>query len=349
VARAFAAPDPGLRDGFERVFTPFRGGLRSTAICLAKGKQMATNPSTISGLRRRGLLASCAFAALLELGCAPVAWADARLVQVEVVDRDEGVPLRFWRDHGRLVVAGRPGARYSVRLVNATGQRVLAVVAIDGVNVVSGETAGVGQRGYVLEPWQRTEITGWRKSDSEVAAFEFTALSDSYAARTGRPRDVGVIGVAVFREAPQVEVSEARSLPSPMQPPAAPRAENAARAAAGVAPPAPAAAATAEPGSAHDAAADAARAKASPEARDMATQPAERLGTGHGAREVSVARVTTFERATSQPEQRVEIRYDSYENLVAAGIVPPPRLASTPPHAFPADPPRGYVPDPPQR
>jgi hypothetical protein len=34
----------------------------------------------------------------------------------------------------------------------------------------------------------------------QVAAFYFTALPDSYAARTGRPDNVGVIGVALFRE-----------------------------------------------------------------------------------------------------------------------------------------------------
>jgi hypothetical protein len=304
-----------------------------------------TSPGTRLG--RRGLLAGCALAALLNLGCAPAAWADARLVQVDVIDRDEGVPLRVWRDHGRPVVAGRPGARYSVRLVNTTGQRVLAVVAIDGVNVVSGETAGTGQRGYVLEPWQRTEITGWRKSDEEVAAFEFTALSDSYAARTGRPRDVGVIGVAVFREAPRVEVSEARPLPMPpMRPLPAPRAESLAKSATGGT---AAAAASAEPGEARDAAADRPRPAAPPDALAMAPQPTERLGTGHGEREASRSYVTTFERATAQPEQRVEIRYDSDENLAAAGIIPPPRTAWTAPHAFPADPPRGYVPDPPVR
>ena len=297
---------------------------------------LAPNP------RRRGLLATCALAALLNLGCAPGAWADARLVQVDVVDRDGGGPLHVWRDHGRPVVAGRPGARYSVRLVNTTGQRVLAVVAIDGVNVISGETASASQRGYVLEPWQRTEITGWRKSDDEVAAFEFTALSDSYAARTGRPRDVGVIGVAVFREAPRLEVSEPRPMPPLPMPRLEGRADAAAKAAAGAT-----ASAAAEPGQARDAAAaDAARA-AAPEARIVAPQPTERLGTGHGERETSVARVTTFDRATVQPEQRVEIRYDSVENLVAAGIIPPPRTAWNPPQAFPADPPRHYVPDPP--
>ena len=302
------------------------------------------NTTLASHPRRRGLLATCALAALLNLGCAPAAWADARLVQVDVVDRDGGGTLHVWRDHGRPVVAGRPGARYSVRLVNTTGQRVLAVVAIDGVNVISGETASASQRGYVLEPWQRTEITGWRKSDDEVAAFEFTALSDSYAARTGRPRDVGVIGVAVFREAPRLEVSDPRPLPMPPRPLPMPRldgrAEGAAKAATG-------ATAAAEPGQARDAAAaDLARA-AAPESRVVAPQPTERLGTGHGERETSVARVTTFDRATVQPEQRVEIRYDSVENLAAAGIIPPPRTAWNPPRPFPADPPRNYVPDPP--
>src|SRR3954471_16044683 len=108
------------------------------------------NPTPHSHPRRRGVLAIGALAALLNLGCAPMARADVRLVQVDVIDRDDGSPLRLWRDHGHPVVAGRPGARYAVRLVNNTGARVLAVVAIDGVNVISGETAGTGQRGYVL-------------------------------------------------------------------------------------------------------------------------------------------------------------------------------------------------------
>jgi len=306
------------------------------------------NPTLATAPRRR-LLATCGLAVLLNLGCAGAARADARLVQVDVIDRDDGRPLHVWRDHGRPVVAGRPGARYSLRLVNTTGARVLAVVAIDGVNVISGETASTGQGGYVLEPWQRAEITGWRKSDSEVAAFEFTALPDSYAARTGRPQDVGVIGVAVFREAPQVEVSGLRPVRPPWRPLPVPRIEERTEEAAKAATGAPAAAAAAGPGEARDAvAADRARAPASPESRMAAPQPAERLGTGHGERETSVARRTTFERATPQPEQRVEIRYDSVDNLAAAGIIPPPRTAWTPPpHAFPGDPPRQYVPDPP--
>ena len=303
------------------------------------------NPTTALP-RRLGLLATGALAALLNLAGATAALADARLVTVDVLDRDNGQALHVWRDHGRPVVAGRPGARYAVRLVNNSGERVLAVVAIDGVNVVSGETASVGQRGYVLEPWQRTEITGWRKSDDEVAAFEFTALANSYAARTGRPQDVGVIGVAVFREAPLMEVTR----PAPVAPPSPPwpsprmdsqpqsKAAPAAGAGTLAAPPVQEARRSREPGA---------------ETADAIAVPSrnapERLGTGHGARESSTVRIVTFQRATTQPEQRVEIRYDSLDNLVAAGIVPPPRFATTAPHSFPADPPRDYVPDPPQR
>ena len=287
------------------------------------------NPTLSLAPRRRGLLATAALAAVLNLAGVACAHADARLVQVDVVDRDNGETLHVWRDHGRPVVAGRPGARYAVRLVNTSSQRVLAVVAIDGINVISGETAGVGQRGYVLEPWQRAEITGWRKSDSEVAAFEFTALSDSYAARTGRPDDVGVIGVAVFREAPQVALAES----PPLMP--RPRLDGMAKAA----PPAEAS---------RDSAGAAVR-SAAPEVRAAAPQPSERLGTGHGERETSVARTTTFERASAQPAQTVAIRYDSLDNLVAAGIVPPPHVAWTGPRPFPADPSPGFVPDPPRR
>ena len=295
------------------------------------------NPTLPSPFRRRGLLAAFALAPLLNLAGTPAAHADSRLLQVDIVDRDRdgGATLHVWRDHGRPVVAGRPGARYAVRLVNLSGERVLAVVAIDGVNVVSGETAAVGQRGYVLEPWQRTEIIGWRKSEDEVAGFEFTALADSYAARTGRPQDVGVIGVAVFREAPALEVSRVRP---------APRAEDAAKSAAG-----PSAAQPAPESSRADTLAAAAGADRKAESRSQEPVARERLGTGHGERETSVARVTTFERASARPDQRLEIRYDSLENLVAAGIVPPPRVATTLPRAFPADPPRGYVPDPPTR
>jgi hypothetical protein len=135
---------------------------------------------------------------MLAGGCA---YATANTADVSIVDRAtrQSIPTH-WHD-GRTYVVGRPGAEYEVVVSNRTADDVLAVVSVDGVNVVSGETASVQQGGYVLGPWQSTTVRGWRKSLEETASFYFTSLADSYAGRTRRPGNVGVIGVAVFRRA----------------------------------------------------------------------------------------------------------------------------------------------------
>jgi hypothetical protein len=134
------------------------------------------------------------------------------LMQIAIVDRTSGAELPIYRHRGEYWVAGRPGARYAIRARNAMGERIMAVMSVDGVNVVSGETAGIGQTGYVFGARENSDITGWRKSDSQIAAFEFASAGNSYASRTGRPDDVGVIGVALFRE----------NVPMPPSPPPPP-------------------------------------------------------------------------------------------------------------------------------
>ncbi|MGN6512548.1 MAG: hypothetical protein ACTHKZ_03115 [Lysobacteraceae bacterium] len=161
--------------------------------------------------RHRLLLAA---ALLATTACAPLA--AQPLVRMTVVDRDTGQALPAYAHRGERWIAGAPGHRYGVRLANTTGERVLVVLSVDGVNAVSGETASPAQAGYVLAPGESAEIDGWRKSLADVAAFVFTDLAGSYAARTGRPDDVGVIGIAVFREARPVALEEA-----PPAPPAA--------------------------------------------------------------------------------------------------------------------------------
>ena len=121
-------------------------------------------------------------------------------VRVSVIDRDQDQQLPHYLHRGQQWVAGTPGNHYSVRLENRSGQRVLVVLSVDGVNAITGQTASPDQSGYVLEPWQSSEISGWRKSNEEVAQFVFTRHGDSYASRTGRPANVGVIGIAVFNE-----------------------------------------------------------------------------------------------------------------------------------------------------
>jgi len=134
--------------------------------------------------------------ALVTSACAH---AHGGLVDLSVYDRTEGRRLQVYWHEGRAYVAGRPGNEYQVTLRSRQSQDVLAVVSVDGVNVITGQTADPSQSGYVLSPRGGLDILGWRKSLSQTAAFYFTALPDSYAARTGRPDNVGVIGVALFR------------------------------------------------------------------------------------------------------------------------------------------------------
>ena len=265
-----------------------------------------------------------AMAAALALAASAVASATGSLARVTVVDRDHGVTLRTYYARGEYWVAGDPGARYAIEIRNCAGGRLLAVTSVDGVNVLSGDTAGWDQAGYVFDPGERYEITGWRKSNSEVADFTFTGASDSYAARTGRGANVGVIGIALFREQPRVEYSPARIAPPPAEPAPAPWAAESSR----------------------SLAADA-TAKAGSPALQSAPAPAARLGTGHGEREYSYVVDTEFHRAQPQPNEIIRIRYDSFDNLVAMGIVRGPRPVPQTPDPFPGSERRHFVPDPP--
>ena len=257
----------------------------------------------------------------------------SRLIDVSIVNRTTGEQLTPYRQHGRLYVAGTPGDPYQIELRSRGGERLLTVLSVDGVNVLTGETATPRQSGYVLDGWQSHAISGWRKNMDDVAQFVFTALPDSYAARTGRPGNVGVIGVAVFRE---------RAVPIAYAPPvSANRAEsgqdaadsNAARLRRSV--PAPAEkAATDDLG---ESAAAAARGALTEQRREE-----KKLGTGHGEREYAPTRYTQFVRAGDAPDEIITLYYDSRANLIARGIIPSPRLAE--PLPFPGG--AGFVPDP---
>ncbi len=261
------------------------------------------------------------------------AQAIGRLANIEIQDRNEQRSLPIYWHGGRAYIVGRPGNEYQVVLRNQTDADVLAVVSVDGVNVISGETASPKQSGYVIDYGQRMEIAGWRKSMDRTAAFYFTSLGDSYAARTGRPDNVGVIGVALYRrKADAVSITpyspsyrEGRSDVEdkdyrsgvPNNAPAAPATEGYLN---------------------QDRAESAARPSLVPQAK--AESP---LGTGHGRSEYSGARYVSFERRTQNPEEQLNIYYDSYANLVARGIIAAPRPREPrEPQAFPGT----FVPDP---
>lgn len=149
---------------------------------------------------------SIVVAAATAIACGQ-ALAHASLAEVTVYDRSAGRWLPVYRHQGRMYVAGKPGSEYQIRVKNRQGEDVLAVVSVDGVNIITGQTADPSQSGYVIGSRGHLDMAGWRRSLSQTAAFYFTALPDSYAARTGRPDDVGVIGVALFRRKAEPQVS----------------------------------------------------------------------------------------------------------------------------------------------
>jgi hypothetical protein len=255
--------------------------------------------------------------AALALALSTQAFAHGRLAQVSVYDRNENRQLPVYWHEGKAYVVGRPGNEYQVNL-RSRGEEILAVVSVDGVNIVTGETAAAQQSGYVLSPGRSMDIRGWRKSLESIAAFYFTTLPDSYAARTGRPENVGAIGVAVFRK------KQPEPIARPFAAPSAPLARQ-------------------ESGGAREAAG--ASADASGDSRgELASRnraPEAKLGTGHGRDENSQARYVAFERASANPAELITIYYDSHRNLVARGVIRESTPVAPLPRPFP-----GFVPDP---
>jgi hypothetical protein len=223
--------------------------------------------------------------------------------RIELVDEGTA-PLPTYEQDGRRYVLGQMGSRYQVHIVNPTGARVEAVVSVDGLDAVDGHPANLNKRGYIVPAYSDMTIDGFRTSLDTVAAFRFSSVRDSYAARTRHARNVGVVGVAFFRERPPPPPHyEARPLrrdvPSPT--------DDAERAA-----PSPPAASPAPAEKSASGAAGAAR---------------PGLGTQFGETRESRVTETTFVRADSSPTTIAELRYDDREGLLSRGIqlAPPVR------------------------
>jgi hypothetical protein len=190
------------------------------------------------------------------------------------------------------------------------------VTSVDGVNVISGDTASPSQSGYVLDPWGSVEIAGWRKGLDHVAAFYFTDLRDSYAARTGRPQNVWrdrrrrfsgaanahfeiVNGICVGRLGRRITTRgtpcEQRSAERTTRRPDQRRKR-----------PAPVMDVVVRRNS---------RGRNS----GIRRKAMSKLGTGHGRNEESRVSVTNFDRATDRPAETVSLQYDKRENLIAMG------------------------------
>ena len=194
---------------------------------------------------------------------------------------------------------------------------MLAVTSVDGVNVISGETAARNRAATCSTRWDSRAHRRLAQEPRRSRHVLLHAAADSYAARTGRPDDVGVIGVALFRD-----IGRRTS-----------------RAATGCE---ERAAASAAPEASAETSDDAEERRDSSGAR----QRAQRIEARHRPRPSRsfAGAVRDFQRASSTPDETIVIYYDSRKNLLAQGVMPQPH-AGTPTAA--RDPfPNGFVPDP---
>jgi hypothetical protein len=235
-----------------------------------------------------------------------------------------GEPLAVFRHGGQDWLLGEFGERYVIVVENPTSERVEAVVSVDGRDAISGRVASFRRdRGYVVPAFGTTRIEGFRQSLDDVASFRFTRPEDSYSARRGTPQNVGVIGVAFFRERREaplprepLEESDARRAPRPAKP--------------------------------HGSGARGRAAPSSPRAESDAN-----LGTEYGETRASPVREVRFERASNTPVRVIRLRYDDALGLEARGIDVSGRFDPFPPfddfdrfdRFAPPPPPRRPVPD----
>jgi hypothetical protein len=208
---------------------------------------------------------------------------------------------------GRYYLEARRGGRYAVALANRTGERIGVVLTVDGLNAISGERDAGRGRMYVLDPWQRTTIRGWRTSLQEVRRFTFVDEEASYAARSGKANErMGWIEVAAYRERRPLVRRAPR--PEPVRP----------------------APIESEPGEGAEGAGKAVPRTES--ARDSSEAPAPLAGaqaarsypgTGWGPRAHDPVVLVSFD-PESAPAERVTLRYEYRPALLALGVLPRP-------------------------
>jgi hypothetical protein len=227
-------------------------------------------------------------------------------VSVEVGGRH--APLHPAPDgSGRYYLEAREGASYQVRLSSRTSERLGVVLAVDGLNAITGSRDHGRGRMYVLDPWGQATVRGWRTSLQEVRRFTFVDEESSYAARSGKTNSrMGWIEVSVYRERrPRTRTWERDDTARLRREPAegAPREESAP--------------------SAPPPSADAAGSDARPLGRSQAgTRAHSYPGTGWGSRAHDPVIVVEFE-PESAPAEQTTLRYEYRAALVDLGVLLP--------------------------
>ena len=116
------------------------------------------------------------------------------------VQSDNGDLFPIFRDGSNYFLQGKDGQSYRLVYKNNSNKTLEIIASVDGLDVISGQSASRYSDGYVLYPHDSLVIEGFRKSNDAVASFVFSNPEDSYAANSdkGSINNTGVIGTAIF-------------------------------------------------------------------------------------------------------------------------------------------------------
>jgi hypothetical protein len=126
-----------------------------------------------------------------------------------------GNRCKQYNHDGRTYIEAKDGSEWYFQIQNNSPGRVLAVCSVDGLNVLTGETAKPDDTGYIIDAYHSQKIKGFRFSDDEWALFKFgykvnksTGAKNEkvYAVSKGgsAEKNCGVIGVKLFYEVAKV-------------------------------------------------------------------------------------------------------------------------------------------------
>ncbi|HEY7460969.1 MAG TPA: hypothetical protein VIC59_03730 [Gemmatimonadota bacterium] len=257
-------------------------------------------------------------------------------VSVEV----DGAPVPLFRapdGSERWYLEAREGSAYAVTVANRTDERLGVVIAVDGLNVISGERQrwpswwGRSDPGrmYVLQPWGAATVQGWRTSLDEVRRFTFVDEEISYAARSGKTTSkMGWIEVAVFRERERsglLGLSRDKRVSPAEESGGRDEADFSGQASSGAPEPATQAAPEGASGPARSNEDDAQARKAP--SGEVGSRARSYPGTGWGTETNDRAVLVEFE-PERRPAQRITVRYEYAPTLVTLGVLPRPRHAT---------------------
>ena len=119
--------------------------------------------------------------------------------QVEVLVN--GKPIKQHQHEGKTFIEARVNTEYTIKVKNSSGKRKLAVITVDGLNVISGNPhSDTDRQGYIVGAYDSLEVKGFRKDMKSVGAFKFCQAGGSYCNEKGLKGNNGIIGIRVYDE-----------------------------------------------------------------------------------------------------------------------------------------------------